>query len=77
FSSAVAGISLVGAMLAAGQSSHFVLRILGGFAVVGALINVAGGFLVTKQFLDESKTDSDVETDSETDSEFNSETPSN
>ena len=50
-SNAISGITLIGALLAAG-SQHSVLTIaLGLIAVVFATINVVGGFLVTHRML--------------------------
>ena len=49
---AVSGITLVGALLAAGSGSSPVLvKILGFIAVTLATINVVGGYLVTNRML--------------------------
>ncbi len=52
-SNAISGITLVGAMLAAGadSESNQLATILGAIAVVLATINVVGGFLVTHRML--------------------------
>ncbi len=48
---AISGITLVGAMICAGENLSFVSTILGVFAVVLATINVVGGYLVTHRML--------------------------
>jgi len=50
-SNAISGISLVGAILAAGTGSGGVATVLGFVAIVLATINVVGGFLVTNRML--------------------------
>jgi len=51
-SNAISGITLVGALLAAGGSESTTLAtILGFLAVVFASINVVGGFMVTNRML--------------------------
>jgi NAD(P) transhydrogenase subunit alpha len=51
-SNAISGITLVGALLAAGGSETTTLAtILGFLAVVFASINVVGGFMVTNRML--------------------------
>lgn len=50
-SNAISGITLMGAILAAGQGNHLLLKILGSIAVAFAMINVVGGFLVTHRML--------------------------
>lgn len=47
---AISGISLVGSIVAAG-SSHLVSNILGGIAVTCAMLNVVGGFGITRRML--------------------------
>ncbi|MBX3426514.1 MAG: NAD(P) transhydrogenase subunit alpha [Pirellulales bacterium] len=47
-SNAISGITLVGAVLAGGG---WAANVLGFFAVVFAMINVVGGFLVTNRML--------------------------
>ncbi len=49
-SNAVSGITLVGAVLVAGESGPVAI-ILGVLAVIFATINVVGGFLVTHRML--------------------------
>lgn len=48
---AISGITLVGALLAAGSERDWLMSILGFVAVVFATINVVGGFLVTHRML--------------------------
>ncbi|MCG9886410.1 MAG: NAD(P) transhydrogenase subunit alpha [Cyanobacteria bacterium] len=48
---AVSGIAIVGAMLVAGTGNLSVTTILGLIAVVLAMVNVVGGFLVTDRML--------------------------
>lgn len=48
---AISGITLVGALLAAGSEQDLLLSVLGFVAVVFATINVVGGFLVTHRML--------------------------
>jgi len=49
---AVSGITLVGALLAAGSgSSPMLVNVLGFLAVTFATINVVGGYLVTNRML--------------------------
>ncbi len=50
-SNAISGITLVGALLAAGAKETTLTTILGVVAVVFATINVVGGFLVTHRML--------------------------
>lgn len=50
-SNAISGISLVGALLVAGEDNWSLSVILGLIAVVLATINVVGGFLVTDRML--------------------------
>jgi NAD(P) transhydrogenase subunit alpha len=50
-SNAISGITIVGALIAAGQGDDTVTTILGVLAVVFAAINVAGGYLVTDRML--------------------------
>ncbi len=49
-SNAISGITVVGALLAAG-SEHWFVATIGMFAVALATINVVGGFLVTHRML--------------------------
>jgi H+-translocating NAD(P) transhydrogenase subunit alpha len=50
-SNAISGISLVGALLVAGDRNWSLSVILGLIAVILATINVVGGFLVTDRML--------------------------
>lgn len=50
-SNAISGITLIGAILAAGQGNLVFMKILGCVAVAFAMINVVGGFLVTHRML--------------------------
>lgn len=50
-SNAISGITIVGALIAAGTEHDTVSIILGTVAVVGATINVVGGYLVTDRML--------------------------
>jgi len=48
---AISGITLVGALLAAGHGDSTLVSVLGFIAVALATINVVGGFLVTNRML--------------------------
>ncbi len=50
-SNAISGITIVGALLAAGAEDRTLSTVLGFIAVVFATINVVGGFLVTNRML--------------------------
>ncbi|MBW2545478.1 MAG: NAD(P) transhydrogenase subunit alpha [Deltaproteobacteria bacterium] len=50
-SNAISGITLVGAILAAGHAGNILTVILGTSAVVFATINVVGGYMVTDRML--------------------------
>lgn len=50
-SNAISGITIVGALLAAGWEHGFVSQLLGGVAVAFAMINVVGGYAVTDRML--------------------------
>lgn len=50
-SNAISGISLVGAVLAAGTGDAMLPKVLGCVAVTLATINVVGGFMVTHRML--------------------------
>ena len=50
-SNAISGIAIVGAILAAGGEERSVSTLLGFVAIVLAMINVVGGFLVTDRML--------------------------
>ena len=51
-SNAISGITLVGALLAAGAEQTDFAKVLGFLAVVLATVNVVGGFLVTHRMLE-------------------------
>ena len=50
-SNAISGITVVGAILAAGGDHGTLATVLGFFAIVAATFNVVGGFLVTNRML--------------------------
>jgi NAD(P) transhydrogenase subunit alpha len=50
-SNAISGISIIGAIVAAGHGSGTLGKVLGFIAVVFATINVVGGFMVTDRML--------------------------
>ena len=50
-SNAISGITLVGALVAAGTGSDLVTIVLGVLSIIFATINVVGGFLVTNRML--------------------------
>jgi NAD(P) transhydrogenase subunit alpha len=50
-SNAISGITIVGAILAAGAEERTVSTVLGFVAIVFATTNVVGGFLVTNRML--------------------------
>lgn len=51
-SNAISGITIVGACIAAGQGANsWLLIFVGVFAMICAMINVAGGYLVTNRML--------------------------
>ena len=50
-SNAIYGITLIGALVAAGADHSTLTTVLGFFAVVLATINVVGGFVVTNRML--------------------------
>ena len=49
---AISGITIVGALIAAGTGAGTTATVLGFFAVFAATINVVGGFLVTDRMLE-------------------------
>ena len=51
-SNAISGITLVGALIAAGQEQTVLVAVLGTAAVIFATVNVVGGFLVTHRMLE-------------------------
>jgi NAD(P) transhydrogenase subunit alpha len=50
-SNAISGITIVGALIAAGTEGGAVATALGVLAVIFAMINVVGGYLVTDRML--------------------------
>jgi len=50
-SNAISGITIVGALLSAGAEEFTISTILGLLAVIFAMINVVGGYLVTDRML--------------------------
>jgi len=50
-SNAISGITLIGAIIAAGSKHTMLTTILGFIAIAFATINVVGGFLVTHRML--------------------------
>jgi NAD(P) transhydrogenase subunit alpha len=50
-SNAISGITIVGAILAAGEGHGMFATVLGFIAIVFATVNVVGGFLVTNRML--------------------------
>lgn len=50
-SNAISGITIVGALIAAGTGEGVMLTVLGTLAVAFAMINVVGGYLVTDRML--------------------------
>ena len=50
-SNAISGITIVGALLAAGSEERTLSTVLGFIAIVVATINVIGGFVVTHRML--------------------------
>lgn len=50
-SNAISGITVVGAILAAGGDHGFLAGLLGFLAIVCAMFNVVGGFMVTNRML--------------------------
>lgn len=48
---AISGITIVGAILAAGSDNDVLVNVLGFIAVTLATINVVGGFMVTNRML--------------------------
>jgi NAD(P) transhydrogenase subunit alpha len=48
---AISGITLIGALIAAGTKESLLISILGFVAVVFAAINVVGGFFITHRML--------------------------
>lgn len=50
-SNAISGITVLGAIVAAAQEHNMLSSALGGIAVALAMINIAGGYLVTDRML--------------------------
>ncbi len=51
-SNAISGITIIGALILAGRTDHsHAAQVLAGVAVVFAMINVVGGYLVTHRML--------------------------
>ncbi len=50
-SNAISGITVVGAIIAAGQTESVLATILGIIAIIFATTNVVGGFMVTNRML--------------------------
>ena len=50
-SNAISGISIIGAIIVSGQGDSPAIKWLGLFAVILAMINVVGGFMVTDRML--------------------------
>jgi NAD(P) transhydrogenase subunit alpha len=48
---AISGITIVGALISAGQGTDMLATILGATAVMFATINVVGGYMVTNRML--------------------------
>ena len=51
-SNAISGITIIGAIVAAGSDLGLLAEVLGFLAVAFAMINVVGGFLVTDRMLE-------------------------
>lgn len=49
---AISGITIIGALVVAGQVDHELAQIIGFLAIVFATINVVGGFMVTDRMLE-------------------------
>jgi len=58
---AISGITIIGALVAAGLGASFVAQVLGFLAVATASVNVVGGFLVTDRMLEMFRSRSDRE----------------
>lgn len=50
-SNAISGITIIGAIISAGTQVTWLTMILGFLAVVFAMVNVVGGFMVTNRML--------------------------
>ncbi len=62
---AISGITIIGAIAAAGLGSDRLAQLLGFLAVVMATVNVVGGFLVTDRMLEMFKSRTDRKRSSE------------
>ena len=51
-SNAISGVTILGALVVAGRGDTRIAAILGLIAVIFAMINVAGGFMVTDRMLE-------------------------
>jgi len=51
-SNAISGVTILGALVVAGRGDTRIASILGLIAVIFAMINVAGGFMVTDRMLE-------------------------
>jgi NAD(P) transhydrogenase subunit alpha len=51
-SNAISGITIIGALIVAGRGDSKLTSVLGMMAVIFAMINVVGGFLVTDRMLE-------------------------
>ncbi|MGD8749572.1 MAG: NAD(P) transhydrogenase subunit alpha [Balneolaceae bacterium] len=49
---AISGITIIGALIVAGETSGMLGQLIGFFAIVFATINVVGGFMVTDRMLE-------------------------
>lgn len=49
---AISGITIIGALIVAGQTGSWTAQIIGFAAIVFATINVVGGFMVTDRMLE-------------------------
>lgn len=49
---AISGITIIGALIIAGQTGNQLAQIIGFMAIVFATINVVGGFMVTDRMLE-------------------------
>lgn len=49
---AISGITIIGALVVAGQTDAYIAQIIGFVAIIFATINVVGGFMVTDRMLE-------------------------
>ena len=59
-SNAISGITIIGALVAAGEGHNPISTLLGTAAIVFAMINVVGGYMVTNRMLQMFKKKEDV-----------------